>query len=201
MLERMEIGIQNSARPTVLLLHDAQGRPDQLVEFAHWLGKRRVVIPRAPRWAGARGTGIYSWFTSPGRGLADPVGFGDSLAQLELLLAALTDDGVGAKLGAVGFGQGAAAIAALAALWPERFAWLALAGGFWVDLPLHLLPHRTMGGLPVLASQGADCEAFDACALARRGAQVTDGSLLAGDMKAAIRGWIEATEKAMEVCR
>jgi predicted esterase len=115
MLERRVTGSNTGGVADVLLLHDGEGRPEQLVDFAAALSARRCIIPRAPRWASLRGEGLYSWFTSPAYGVVDPVGLGDSLSQLEMLLLSAGDESPNGKLGAVGFGQGAVMAATLAA--------------------------------------------------------------------------------------
>jgi pimeloyl-ACP methyl ester carboxylesterase len=196
-LEQVLVGPADAAR-TCLLVHDAEGRPDHLLDFAGALTGRRLIIPRAPRWASLRGEGLYNWFTTPGRGQVDPVGFGDSLAQLELLLLSLGEEPASAPVGAVGFGQGASMAAALAALWPERFAWLVLVGGFWPQLPDDLLPARPMLGLPVLAIPDGNGGTFEIDILAGRGAQVVAEQPAETLAPASIGQWIAAIERTEE---
>lgn len=191
------MGTADPARRTVLILHDAEGRPDHLLDFGASLGNRHVIIPRAPRWASLRGAGLFNWFTSPERGKVDPIGFGDSLVQLELLLLALDEGDSNVRLGVIGFGQGAAIAAALVVLWPERFAWLALAGGFWPDLPDHLLPIRPMWGLPVLAVRDGSGQLSDTTVLADRGAIVVNAARPQEEPQATIREWIAVVDPKM----
>jgi pimeloyl-ACP methyl ester carboxylesterase len=196
-LEQVSVGAPDAQR-TCLVLHDGEGRPDHLLDFAGALTGLRVIIPRAPRWASLRGEGLYNWFTTPEWGKVDPVGFGDSLAQLELLLLSLEEESGGALVGAVGFGQGATAAACLAALWPERFAWLVVVGGFWPQLPDQLLPPRPMLGLPALAVPDRNGGTFDIGVLAERGAQIAAVAPAEGEATPAIAQWIAAIERTEE---
>jgi pimeloyl-ACP methyl ester carboxylesterase len=193
MLELVEHGPHGQA--LVLLLHDGEGRPEHLDDFADHIRARRLVIPRAPRWASMRGPGLFSWFTSPARGTLDPITFGDSLTQLEMLL--LSFDGP-SGIGAVGIGQGATILTALSALWPERFTWTVLVGGFWPELPEDLLPRRGMAGLPVLVMPDLNGGHVDGSRLSERGAIVVSRPTREADRCQQIADWIDTRADLQE---
>jgi pimeloyl-ACP methyl ester carboxylesterase len=193
MLERIERGARDGE--PVLLLHDAEGHPDQLSSLADRLEARRLIIPRAPRWASMRGPGLFSWFTAAGPGRFDPVTFGDSLSQLELLLLSLGDH----RIGAVGVGQGATILSALCALWPERFDWVALVGGFWPALARDLLPSRSMVGLSVLIERDAVGGRVDHTQFVRCGARVAEHDVAQGDTHEVLVAWVDRVGEQIRV--
>jgi predicted esterase len=202
MLECLHFGSPVPDLCPVLFLHDGEGRPGDLSDIAKALAPRFIVVPRAPRWASLRGVGLYNWFTSPGPGLFDPVGMGDALSQLELLLMSFTKSAAGAptrRLAAVGFGQGATILAVLAALWPERFDGLFLVGGFWPHLPTELLPERPMPGLRVRVLPGADGQVIEPARLAARRALVDFAEKDSAPLASCIGKWLSGVECREEV--
>ncbi|WP_066560300.1 hypothetical protein [Croceicoccus bisphenolivorans] len=191
MLELVEYGPHTG--PVVMVLHDAEGHPDQLADLAADFAGLRLIIPRAPRWASMRGPGLFSWFTAIGDSRFDPVTFGDSLTQLELLLLSTGQP----KIGAVGIGQGATILCALCALWPERFDWIELRGGHWPELGPDLLPHRSMDGLQVLIHHGGGDSFVDPTPFAARGALVASpGTAITDFRKHGVAGIVLADRQA-----
>lgn len=194
MLERIERGARDPKHSSILILHDGESRPDALLQFATAFGDRHVVLPRAPRWAAFRGPGVFSWFNSPGDGTIDPVTYGDSLCQLELLLPTM-EVGNAQGVGGIGFGQGATMLAGLAALWPEKFAWIALVDGTWPDWLDPLIPFRSMHDLPLLVVGRERGALFDASSLTARCARVERS----GAGVEAIPPWVASFARAWEL--
>ncbi|HTO07731.1 MAG TPA: hypothetical protein VMR86_11830 [Myxococcota bacterium] len=126
---------------TVVALHADGADAGELWALAHALGRDAVApqAPRArdpfhasaapedPRWRAYAG---HSWFRSDDAGRPEPASFGDSLAQLESLVAELEP-----PVFLVGHREGATLALGAALAFPERIAGVIALDGPRPDIP------------------------------------------------------------------
>ncbi|BAI96687.1 hypothetical protein Sj15T_11440 [Sphingobium sp. TA15] len=169
-LECSSAGHADAADGLMIALHGREADQNQVLPFASALGDYHVVAPRSARWAGLNAFGCFNWFSSMEPPVVEPIGFGDGLCQLELLMLERTDASE-RPCTLLGYDQGAVMSLMLAALWPERVKGIIAINGFWPRVHGWSLPDREMA-LPVLMIN--DRPAEDAATeLRRRGARVT----------------------------
>jgi pimeloyl-ACP methyl ester carboxylesterase len=130
------------ARGTVVALHADGADSRELEALCESLGELDVVAPQAPRardpfhssgapddarWSAYAG---YSWFRRDDLGRPEPASFGDSLAQLESLVAELR-----APVFVVGHREGATLALGAALAFGERLAGVVAAAGARPEIP------------------------------------------------------------------
>lgn len=153
-------------------LHDAQSRPSDLLPFLRQIGGgRRIVAPRSARWSAHGRGGLYSWYSSISPPLVEPIGFGDSLIQLEaFILEEAAQEWAAANI-LVGIGQGGTMALMLAALWPELCRAVIAVDAIWPTVPGWQPPDLMMSATHVLLTDARDGVREQ---LAVRGAHVTE---------------------------
>jgi pimeloyl-ACP methyl ester carboxylesterase len=154
-------------------LHDENSAPGEILPLLRALSMGRTVIaPRSARWSRFGGGGRYSWFSSVHPPLIEPVGFGDSLIQLERLVLDWSSRDLGERgITIVGQGQGATMALALATLWPEILEGVVAIGGSLPVVPGWTAPVNPLESLRVLL---VECPEGTSRSLARLGAQVSE---------------------------
>lgn len=157
---------------TVIALHDANARLGETMPlFRRMIQGQRLIVPRSARWSGYGDGGRYSWFSSISPPLVEPIGFGDSLIQLEALALEYMTAGKQPDTVLLGLGQGGSMALCLAALWPELFRGVIGIDAFWPDVAGWRLPEQDMSLVHVLLISPRG----DACSpLMARGAQMTE---------------------------
>jgi pimeloyl-ACP methyl ester carboxylesterase len=115
---------------------------------------RRIIAPRSARWSGYGDGGRFSWFSSISPPLIEPVGFGDTLIQLESLLIEHQDTGSSLGTTVLGLGQGCAMALTLAALWPELIRGVIAVDAMWPQAPGWTLLGRDMASVRALVVGG-----------------------------------------------
>lgn len=169
-LERIEENPDRHGNGTVIGLHDADARLSEAMPlFRNMVRGKRLIVPRSARWSGYGDGGRYSWFSSMSPPLVEPIGFGDSLIQLEALALEYATGAERPDTVLLGMGQGGSIALCLAALWPELFKGVVAVNALWPDVADWQPPEQDMAAVQVLliAPQG------DAGSrLAARGAQI-----------------------------
>lgn len=154
-LERIVEADDAMRNGTLIGLHDECSTHADIVPFLRLIADgRRVIAPRSARWAGYGQGGRYSWFSSVAPPFIEPIGFGDSLMQLESFV--LEHHCAVAVRGTtiVGIGQGGTMAIALAALWPELFRAVVAVDASWPEVRGWHLPERDMSGMTLLVVAG-----------------------------------------------
>jgi pimeloyl-ACP methyl ester carboxylesterase len=154
-LERIVESEDQSSQGTLIGLHDEQSTHSEMLSFMRSIADgRHMIAPRSARWSAYHEGGRFSWFSSVSPPLIEPIGFGDSLMQLESLILEYIDIGSTSGLVLAGRGQGGTMAITLAALWPELFAGVIAINASWPQVPGWQLPERDMAQLKVLAVGG-----------------------------------------------
>jgi predicted esterase len=147
----------DATQPLILALHGEAADHRQLLPLIAQASPRRgVMAPKSGRWSSwTADRQRYSWFQSLSLPAVEPIGFGDSLWQLEgfildvvqghLCSAASTAKSVDI----VSFGQGAVLGLALAAVWPELFGRVIAIEGYWPQVKGWRPPLRAMQDVAV----------------------------------------------------
>lgn len=137
---------------TIICLHDENSTHGEILgQLRDVATGQRMIAPRSARWSRFGGGGRFSWFSCVSPPVIEPIGFGDSLIQLERLVLDCAAQGPHEqKITLIGIGQGATMALALALLWPELCANVVAIGGSLPVVPGWSAPARKMPGLPVL---------------------------------------------------
>lgn len=177
---------------TIIGLHDENSTHVEVLDLLREVSTgQRLIAPRSARWSRFDGGGRFSWFSCVNPPLIEPIGFGDSLIQLERLVLDHSAQGPGERtIMIIGIGQGATMALALAMLWPELCAGVVAIGGSLPAVPGWTAPARAMPGLPVLLVAGAD---HTQQKLAQLGARIVERPACdAAALAAMVRRWISA---------
>jgi predicted esterase len=164
-LVRRQLGARGSAG-VLVALHADGADSGELVPLYESLGlPLELVAPQAPRaqspfhsspppdeprW---RGYGGYSWFRRDAAGRPEPASFGDSLGQLEALVAELT-----APVYLLGHGEGASLALGAALAFPESLAGVVALGGSPPMIPGWSDELRLPPSLPLLSLDSPDTD-------------------------------------------
>lgn len=143
---------------TIICLHDENSTHVDILGLLRKVSTgQRLISPRSARWSRFGGGGRFSWFSCANPPAIEPIGFGDSLIQLERLMLDCDAQGLGERtVTLIGIGQGATMALALAMLWPELCTNVVAIGGSLPVVPGWSPLAREMPGLPVLLIAGDD---------------------------------------------
>lgn len=191
-LERITEGGDLRQAGALIGLHDAQSRPSDLLPLLRWIGAgRRIVAPRSARWSAYGRGGLYSWYSSISSPLVEPIGFGDSLIQLEALILEEAAQELTAANILIGIGQGGTMALILAALWPEFCRAVIAVDAIWPIVPGWQPPELVMSATHVLLADARDDVREQ---LAVRGAPVTEmkGMQAEHGLASLCRQWLSA---------
>jgi pimeloyl-ACP methyl ester carboxylesterase len=189
-LERIVENPDCPSNRTVIGLHDAHARLSETMPLLREMtGGQRLIVPRSARWSGYGDGGRYSWFSSISPPSVEPIGFGDSLIQLEALTLEYATAGERAGTVLVGIGQGGTMALCLAALWPEVIKGVIAIEAFWPEVAGWELPERDMSPVHVLLISSGSEAGFR---LTARGAKVEemDATAAEPDIGSLCRRWI-----------
>jgi predicted esterase len=143
----------------VVALHGASATCSQLLPLCRSLpGISAIFVPEGPLPSSGRfGTlgAERDWFVEQGVGSIEPLGFADSLHQVEQFVLDTIDDvrSKGAEepsLCLLGLGQGGVMALTLSIIWPELLRGVVAIQGNLPEIPGWDPPRREMRGLPVL---------------------------------------------------
>jgi pimeloyl-ACP methyl ester carboxylesterase len=150
-LECIVDGDQASCDGTLIGLHDDQSTHLEILPLLRAIADgRRIIAPRSARWSGYDRGGRYTWFSSISPPLVEPVGFGDTLIQLESLVLDHQDTATARGMTVLGLGQGGAMALTLAALWPELIRAVIAIDAVWPQAPGWRPPTRDMSSVETL---------------------------------------------------
>ncbi len=143
----------------IIALHGSGATCAQLLPLCRELnGVTGIFVPEAPLpSAGRFGTlgPARDWYVETEEGTIEPVGFAESLQQVEQFVFDTVDDtGADAKtnpgLWLLGLGQGGVFSLTLSMFWPELFKGVISINGLLPEIPGWEPPHSEVKGLPVL---------------------------------------------------
>lgn len=147
----------DAAQPLILALHGEAADHRQLLPLlAQVSPESGVIAPKSGRWSSwTADRQRYSWFQALSLPAIEPIGFGDSLWQLEGFILDVVQGHLGSAgltektVDIVGFGQGAVLGLALAAVWPELFGRVIAIEGYWPQVKGWRPPVRAMQDVAV----------------------------------------------------
>lgn len=150
-LERIVEPENRGCDGTLIGLHDECSTHTAILPFLRAVADgRRIIAPRSARWSAYGQGGLYSWFSSVVPPVVEPIGFGDTLMQLESFVLENRDPPSGRGTILIGIGQGGSMAVTLAALWPEVVGTVVAIDADWVRVPGWHVPERDMSGVAVL---------------------------------------------------
>jgi predicted esterase len=208
----------NNAGFYVVALHGAGATCAQLIPLCRSLtGVAGIFAPEGPLPSSGRfGTlgAEREWYVEQEERAIEPLGFADSLRQVEQFVLDSVDDLPGHEgsqpgLYMIGLGQGGVLALTLSIIWPELLKGVVSIQGYLPEIPGWQPPQREMKELPVLLVR--DAEAIgplagmisrSASRLACLGANVTTedcpaARLLTPQLSASILGWIRGVEAGL----
>lgn len=201
-LERVVEAGASAFAGTLLGLHREYSTLTEILPLLRRIaGARQVIAPRSARWSAHEDGGRFSWFSDTVSSKIEPIGFGDSLLQLELLAFEFAEERPAVSPVVFGVGQGGTMAVALGALWPELFTKIVAVEATWPDVPGWEIPAGDMSGTQALLVGQRDCAQLN---LSSRGAHITtfedrsSNGVMSDSCIEDIRDWI-STDRGMRV--